>query len=81
MRLTEGMTIMMHLSEDQRTLLLIFRHVRMPTKEAAAAMTLIEKYGLEREMVEWLLQNAKANSNQILTALLLIVKRIQERLL
>ena len=71
--------MMKNISEDQQTLMLIFRHVGMPTKEGAAAMVLISKHNLEREMVDWLIKNPKASADAILTALLLKIKKIKKR--
>ena len=57
---------MTSLTDLQKTLLLIFRHIGMPAEEAGAVSLILTKCNLEQEMLDWLMEHPLSTPQDVL---------------
>lgn len=57
---------MTNLTDLQKTLLLIFRHIGMPADESGAVSLILTKRNLEQEMLDWLTEHPLSTPQDVL---------------
>ena len=67
------------LTELQKTLLLIFRHIGMPANDAAWVSLILEIENLEQEMLDWLMENPLSTPQDVLNRLSYMFRRHKEK--
>jgi hypothetical protein len=65
---------MSNLTDLQKTLLLIFRHIGMPADEAGAVSLFLTKCNLEQEMLDWLMEHPLSTPQDVLDSLSRMLK-------
>ena len=62
------------LTNLQKTLLRIFRHIGMPSVDAGAVSLVLTKRDLEQEMLDWLMENPLSTPQDVLDQLCLMIR-------
>ena len=68
------MVSMKSLTDLQKTLLLIFRHIGMPADDSGAVSLILTKHNLEQEMLDWLMANPLSGPQDVLNRLSLMLR-------
>lgn len=60
---------MSDLTDLEKTLLLIFRHIGMPADEAGTLSLILTECNLEQKMLDWMMENPLSTPQEVLDQL------------